>query len=295
MKTTRQTLYQSGSRAPTSSRTALSYGLWLSSLLIAICAGSVMTWWMSGRSLPDSLRTPLFRASPTSLETFPDLVLWAWERPELLDFIDPHTTGVAFLARTLFLSGAEVLVRPRLQPLRVPPATKLMAVVRIEVDRLRPPELSSRQRELTVAAIVDRDHLPEIAALQVDFDAAVSQRAFYRALLQELRHHLPTAIPLSMTALASWCLYDDWLADLAVDEVVPMVFRMGADQQRVRRYLDTEDFRAARCRQSLGMATDEPPPLVRSPRRLYVFHPQPWRPEALARILEEAGRWPQQP
>ena len=295
MNTTRQILDESCGRAPTYGLMAVSRRVWLRSLLIATCVGSIAIWWVSGRPLPDSLRTPLFRAAPTSLETFPDLVLWAWERPELLDFIDPHTTGVAFLARTLFLSGAEVLARPRLQPLRVPPATKLMAVVRIEVDRLRPPELSLRQGELAVAAIVDGGHLPEIAALQVDFDAAASQRVFYRALLQELRRRLPASMPLSMTALASWCLYDDWLADLTVDEVVPMVFRMGADQQRVRRYLDTADFRDARCRQSLGIATDEPPPMVRPQRRLYVFHPQPWRPEALTRILEEAGRWPQQP
>jgi hypothetical protein len=102
-------------------------------------------------------------------------------------------------------------------------------------------------------------------------------------------------MPLSITALASWCIYDDWLRDLPVDEVVPMVFRMGADQHRVRRYLIEEDFRAAHCRQSLGISTDEPRPTLRPLRRLYVFHPQSWRAEALTRILEEVGRWPQQP
>jgi hypothetical protein len=229
------------------------------------------------------------------LTTFPQVMLWAWERPELLDFIDPNAAGVAFLARTLYLSDAHVVIRPRLQPLSVPLGTKLMAVVRIEIDRARPPDFSSQQRELAATAIADVAHFPGIAALQVDFDAAVSQRPFYRALLGDLRRQLPASMPLSITALASWCIYDDWLRDLPVDEVVPMVFRMGADQHRVRRYLVEEDFRAAHCRQSLGISTDEPRPTLRPLRRLYVFHPQSWRAEALTRILEEVGRWPQQP
>ena len=35
------------------------------------------------------------------LRGFPRVVLWAGERPEHLLYIDPHTTGVAFLARTI--------------------------------------------------------------------------------------------------------------------------------------------------------------------------------------------------
>ncbi len=33
------------------------------------------------------------------LPEFPRVMLWAWERPEKLDFINPRETGVAFLAR----------------------------------------------------------------------------------------------------------------------------------------------------------------------------------------------------
>ena len=71
-----------------------------------------------------------------------------------------------------------------------------------------------------------------------------------------------------------------------------MVFRMGADQHRVRRYLADDDFRAGACRHSLGIATDEPLPTLRPGRRLYVFHPQAWRLEAMTSVLEEVGRWP---
>ena len=241
-------------------------------------------WWMRPAAVG---RNPL--------AAFPPVVLWAWERPEILDFIDPQAIGVAFLARTLYLSGPDVLVRPRLQPLIVPPDTQLMAVVRIASDRWRAPELSSSQREELAAAITAVSGLSGIKALQVDFDAPVSQRAFYRTVLQDLRRQLPASMPLSMTALASWCLYDDWLTGLPVDEVVPMVFRMGADQRRIRRYLANEDFRAASCRHSLGLSTDEPLPALRTRRRFYIFHPQAWRPEAMTSILEEAWRWPPAP
>jgi hypothetical protein len=65
---------------------------------------------------------------------------------------------------------------------------------------------------------------------------------------------------------------------------------MGADRHRVRRDLAEDDFRVAQCRQSLGISTDEPLPTVRPMRRLYVFHPQSWRPEALGGVLEEVLR-----
>jgi hypothetical protein len=225
------------------------------------------------------------------LADFPQVILWAWERPELLDFIDPHAIGVAFLARTLYLSGSDVIVRPRLQPFSVPHETKLMAVVRIEASRLRPPDLSSQQQELAAAAIAAASDSPSISALQVDFDATVSQRAFYQGLLHRIRRQLSASMPLSVTALASWCLYDDWLTGLPVDEVVPMVFRMRVDQHRVRRYLADGDFRAASCRHSLGISTDEPLPALRAGRRVYMFHPQAWRPAALSSTLEEVRRW----
>jgi hypothetical protein len=227
------------------------------------------------------------------LSTFPPVVLWAWERPESLDFIDVQGIGVAFLARTLYLTGSDVIIRPRLQPFSVRPDTQLMAVVRIASDRWRPPDLSASQRQMATAAIAEVSALSGISALQVDFDATASQRTFYREVLHQLRRQLPASMPLSMTALASWCIFDTWLVGLPVDEVVPMVFRMGADQHRVRRYLAEDDFRAAACRHSLGISTDEPRPTIRPGRRLYVFHPHAWRLEAMTGILEEVGRWPQ--
>ena len=64
-----------------------------------------------------------------------------------------------------------------------------------------------------------------VAALQVDFDARQSQREWYAGVLRRVRAQMPPQMPLSITALASWCSYDGyWLRTLPVDEAVPMLF-----------------------------------------------------------------------
>src|SRR5215471_2873894 len=80
----------------------------------------------------------------------PRIVLWAWERPENLEFIDPREIAIAFLARTIQLHADETVVKPRLQPLRFAPRTELIAVARIEADHA---SLSRKQLDDTVAAI----------------------------------------------------------------------------------------------------------------------------------------------
>jgi hypothetical protein len=216
-------------------------------------------------------------------------MLWAWERPEDLRFLAAGRIGVAFLAGTVRLAGSRCDVRPRMQPLVVDPATTLVAVVRIESDRRRRPRLTNGQRSTATDAIVRAAGLPRVRALQVDFDAAVSERAFYRSLLAEVRRLLPAGVGLSITALASWCLDDPWIAGLPVDEAVPMLFRMGADHASVlRRLAAGEDFRLPMCRGSLGLSTDEPIELLPAGRRRWVFSPTSW-PESTARAARVLG------
>src|SRR5580692_4407866 len=72
-------------------------------------------------------------APHTQRVTAPGLILWAWERPEDLRFIDPATTGVAYLAATATIrSDGAVHFRFRQQPLATPPGAIRIAVVRIE-------------------------------------------------------------------------------------------------------------------------------------------------------------------
>jgi hypothetical protein len=226
-------------------------------------------------------------AGATHLNKMPRVMLWAWERPTDLRFINPKEIGVAFLARTIRLHSGEVEVRLRLQPLDLPEATRVMAVVRVETDAARKPELSAPQRDRLAGAIADMAKLPNVSHIQIDFDATKSERAFYRSVIFDVRRRLPDAVSLSITALASWCTYDDWLSDLPIDEAVPMLFRMAGDGKQIARRLDAgEDFISLPCRHSYGISTDEPRSGLSVVRRLYVFNPGPWTEDSVRAILE---------
>jgi Protein of unknown function (DUF3142) len=220
------------------------------------------------------------RAAP---DPGPTVMLWAWERPEDLRFLDPEQTGIAYLETTVTLRGDEVALSPRMQPLRVPDGAFVEAVVRVEVDGRSPPTLSTGQRQVLADAMVAAADGPGVRGVQVDFDATAGQRPFYAALLHDVRARLPAGTGLSMTALASWCLGDPWLADLPVDAAVPMLFEMGPDAGTIRRHLaGGGDFRPRVCRDAVGLATDEPVPGTPRGRRTYLFHHTSWSARALA-------------
>jgi len=214
------------------------------------------------------------------LPGFPHVFLWAWERPENLEFLDPHAAGVAFLARTVCLRGGGVSVRPRLQPLRYAPGAVLMAVVRVEPKDSHLPPVDAASSAIAGAAAI-----PDVRALQVDFDATLSQRGYYRELLAGLRRRVPPSMPLSMTALTSWCESDTWIAGLPVVEAVPMLFRMGPGERPAR------TFRPALCQSSAGVSVDEPLREPPSAARLYIFNPRPWTESTYRAALREVRKW----
>ena len=236
----------------------------------------------SGRRVEAIIRTD------DRLSKLPQTILWAWERPEKLDFINTETTGVAFLAKTLYLRGNRVIARPRLQPLVLRPGVPVIAVVRIESNAA---SLSHDQMESSAGEIGELAQLSNVVAVQIDFDAKKSERAFYSELLAQVRKALPPATALSMTALASWCQGDDWLDKLPVDEAVPMLFRMGVDRSQIVSCLASgEQFRSPLCRQSTGVATDELLAHVPASKRVYVFNPISWSPSSVKKILEREQR-----
>jgi hypothetical protein len=230
------------------------------------------------------------RASSHQMSAFPLLVLWAWERPEDLSFIDPKSVGVAFLAKTVIRRVDSIAIRPRLQPLTVPEATKVLAVVRIEDQTDLPIPDTDEQRSRLISEIVEVAASPRVAGIQIDFDARASERRFYASVLAELRARLPQE-PISITALASWCVYDKWLAGLPVDEAVPMQFRMGADARQVSMHLESGgDFGVDLCRQSVGISTDEPAASLPEGRRIYAFSPKSWSAESFRKLLDRISR-----
>jgi Protein of unknown function (DUF3142) len=246
----------------------------------------------------------------------PGLIFWAWERPEDLRFLGQQA-GVAFLAKTIYIQSsssaidsvlpARFDVRPRLQPLRVGPNTPLIAVVRIETStnaRISTASASTpNAREDIASEIAALQNIAGVGAIQIDFDATTSQHSFYSALLQDVRGKLRSATPLSITALASWCIGDGWLAQLppgTIDEAVPMLFRMGTDSPNVATFLQQhKEFTVPACRNSVGVSTDEPfsrqvltkqfsgiPEAWRA-KRIYVFAPRAWTPASADPIVQE--------
>lgn len=217
-----------------------------------------------------------------SMQREPPLMLWAWETPQDLTALDPLRAGVAFLAREVLLSH-DLTVRPRYQPMRLAPGTWLIAVVRIETASSFAPNNNVARR--SALAIAEAAQLPNVRALQIDFDATAAQQDFYATVLRDLRHNLPAGFPVSMTALVSWCGTNSWLRSLPVDEAVPMFFRLGGPAAtRATAPRSQSVIAEPLCSGSIGLSTDEGWPAVRANQRVYMFHPGSWTKNDLARV-----------
>lgn len=216
------------------------------------------------------------------LAALPRVTLWAWERREDLHVIDAQRFAVAYLDQTLTI-GLTVQSEPRRNALVLPSSATRIAVVRIEAPRSA--ILNDETHREATQAILLSAHEPGIAALQIDFDATQSQRQFYRDLITDVRRHMPPDLPLSITALASWCSWDNWIHKLPVDEAVPMMFRMEPDHLLAPLSVDDFKIREPLCRTSTGVSTDEPWPSDLEGKRIYVFPDKGWSSEPPAELL----------
>lgn len=235
-------------------------------------------------------------------------MLWAWELPHRIDFIDGEKDeiGVAYLAQTLVLTGTEWRRIPRLQPLVVPDGTYLEAVSRIEVDRRRGTDYSDAQLDGLVRSIVETADRPGVRSVQIDFDCVRSKRSFYKTLVKRIRNSLPARTELTITCLASWVVGDYWLADLRedVDQLVPMFFRMGNGRRAVLSHIGSG--RSLACSGpsndsndsvAFGFSVDEVdviekfksgiPKQFAGDRRFYLFSPGLWNKRSLSKVKEE--------
>jgi hypothetical protein len=222
----------------------------------------------------------------------PRLTVWAWERREDLRGIDTATTAVAYLDRTVTVDERGLTVSPRRQGLLLPASVGLVRIPVVRVETRDGALLNDAMAE-TVASAIAAAAVPGSAALQVDFDARQSEREWYRVVLERVRAKLPMTMPLSMTALASWCSYDNgWMQGLPVDEAVPMLFRMEPDRRRFapngRREI-ARDFviRDPLCMAAVGISTREAWPREMAGRRVYVFADEGWRRDGLEETVRE--------
>jgi hypothetical protein len=229
----------------------------------------------------------------------PMRVLWAWQRAEDLRCIDPNEFGVAYMACRVLLSGDHVSIDWRKQPLHVPEETFVEATIRVDVEHRHPCALNAQQRNAIVWVLRTVANSRRVKQVQIDFDALLTERGFYREVIREARNKLPPDMPLSITSLASWCIFDDWTSDLPIDESVPMMFSLGPERQKVLNYFGSRrDFRVPRCKHAMGLSLEEPDinalmiPLVQQrtmPCRVYVFTKTAWTKKKVDAVREMLG------
>jgi hypothetical protein len=212
----------------------------------------------------------------------PGVVLWAWERAEDLRFLGPYRAGVAFLAATAQIDAdGSIGFHPRTAALLLPEGIPAIAVVRID----SPPQHAKPQPAMLINGLRRIADMPDVRGLQIDFDARLSERNFYRDLLESLR--LAVHKPIGITALASWCAGDRWLDREPIGEAVPMFFRMGRNERRNMRVVSPV------CRASIGLSMDEDWPAARPAGldRIYLFNPRAWTPPDYSEALRRVDGW----
>lgn len=217
------------------------------------------------------------------------LVVWAWERPEDLRFLPPDVE-IAVQTGFVVLSGDDVFARGRRHPLKAHKAQATTAVVHVELDPRRAPAWTPLQRARAADEVA---RLAEgFPRAQIDLEVPASGRQIVLDLVHDVRSRLPPRTRLSMTALASWCEGETWLNKAEVDEIAPMLFRMGRDGADIRARLDSgRDFANPRCRSAVAISADSPLPTAPPGRRTYVFNPHSWTPQDFDRVRQGIATW----
>lgn len=221
----------------------------------------------------------------------PVLVFWSWYHD---DDLSSARGEVAYLTNRIVVNGSEMKDYPRTNRLKVRPGTRRTAVVRVEVRKLE-----GAKSRLLAQRIVSGALRSQVEALQIDFDARMNERAFYLELLSDIRQQLPQGIKLSMTALASWCMQDNWLtgSNSCVDEVVPMFFSMGSRQRQGGDFLNERLPLVPLGPRCIGLSLDEPATIeklsvrLRQFDRIYIFSRRPWTGTTLETSLGMLKRW----
>lgn len=164
------------------------------------------------------------RYSSNLLEQKQKMVLWIWDKDTDLSYLNAEEYIIAPLMCTIYLQADGIRVEPRHHRFLAPASIQSIGVIRIESPRKYGFKLSEdhiTQMVMIITGLLKKYNFSEI---QIDFDAARSERTFYRQFLNHLRSRVPDKTTISITALASWFAFDLWWRDLPVDEIVFMFY-----------------------------------------------------------------------
>ncbi|WP_411879163.1 hypothetical protein [Polaromonas sp. YR568] len=182
---------------------------------------------------------------------------WLWDRTWPSRF---QSAELAVLVHNIELRGSSLRERPRLQVPVLALSTRVTPVVHVEFNLLETPVQPAAFNDAIRDAVVSAAQMSTSGWVQLDYEARPRGREAYLQLVRDIRRALPAKMRLSVTALAWWCQGGAWLDTLAADEVVPMMFRMGPDAQRLRTLVREQPGKLhPRCRgPAVGLARQEP-------------------------------------
>lgn len=174
-------------------------------------------------------------------------------------------------------------LRQRMRPLHIRPGTRVTPVVHAQLATGDMPQLGPAHAQALLTAMLRAGQKSSSGWVQFDFEVPRQQRAFYLALVRQMRAQLPAHLKLSVSALASWCFDDEFIGQIAADEVVPMLFALGQPASILHSQFLLQAPRLAKAcqQQAIGFARQEAPPFKLQQRyaRRYWFsytrHPAP--------------------
>lgn len=219
----------------------------------------------------------------------PKIIIWAWEQPQDLRFIKDNNIGIACYAGMITLQDGNIVFAPRHQPLIFNQETSITPVIRIESKGTNSTIYDDKISEIS-ELIVKQCLSGKASGCQIDYDAKISEIPFYRKLISETKKALPKSIPLSITALVSWCDQDSWLENADIDEAIPMFFSMGPDSHDILNGFVGKSFlQEKKCQTSIGISADEPLPPARymTGKKVYIFHSASWNQKDLFDIINK--------
>jgi hypothetical protein len=227
----------------------------------------------------------------------PRIVLWAWTHDDDFSFIDSNTTAIAFYAGTIVLGSETATLCRRKNKLVIPKSCHHFPVFRIENAH---PTEGATQNAFKVALRLISEYCKTHPCdkLQIDFDASFLDRPAYLNFLQALRKEFGDKKSISITALASWCQGDRWLAKAPVDEAVAMFFSLGKGKEETLKLLSKEFPNTGGIYdQSLGFSVSETrtnaallkSASLKSAKQIYAFSSLGWTKQRYEYTLKEVA------